>query len=137
MSVSELSIVSVALIITYVILVYNIKRYFKDHMILEIKSLSILFASFMIAYALRTVYQLFLGYYKNLDAFSDPYLRWWLQNYLWIIWDIVSIVSILVLHHINFKDKKMTIIDPPSRNNSTFLDVNSALGKSRNMSQSN
>ena len=56
MSVSELACVSLGLMIAYSFLVYNIKTYFKEHMILEIKSLSILFASFMIAYLLRTAY---------------------------------------------------------------------------------
>ena len=56
LSTIELSFVSTGLIISYSFLVYNIKKYFKDHMILEVKSLSILFGSFMIAYTLRTFY---------------------------------------------------------------------------------
>ena len=46
------------------------------------------------------------------------------MNYLWIVWDIVSILSILILHHINFKEKHGEIVDPPSHSNSTYIDVN-------------
>ena len=105
MSVTELSIVTVGLVIAYSFLIYNIRKYFKDYMILEIKSLSFLFASFMMAYCLRTFYQLGLGHYKDLQIFNNAYERWWLMNYLWIIWDIVSIISILILHHLNFRPK--------------------------------
>ena len=132
MSTIELACVSLGLIISYCFLIYKIKKYFRDHMILEVKSLSILFASFMLAYTLRTFYQMWLGQYKNLAFLSNPYVRWWIMNYLWIIWDIVSIISILILHHVNFREKKYEdIVDPPSRNNSTFMDVNSETQKGK------
>jgi hypothetical protein len=52
------------------------------------------------------------------------------MNYLWIVWDLVSIVSILILHYINFKKKDpKVVVDPPSRSNSTFIDVNTHRGK--------
>ena len=137
MSVSELALVSIGLIIAYGFLVYNIKKYFKDNMILEIKSLTILFASFMIAYFLRTIYQCFLGKYKNVTNLDSPLVRTWIENMLWIIWDLVSIVSILILHYLNFKNKAINIIAPPSRNNSTYFEMNTDNDRSRKHSASN
>ena len=69
MSTTELSFISIGLILAYAFLIYNIKKYFKEHMILEVKSLTILFASFMLAYLCRTFYQMYIGKYKYLDIF--------------------------------------------------------------------
>ena len=56
MSVTELTLVSAGLILAYSILIHNIRTYFADHMILEMRSLTALFASFMVAYCLRCIY---------------------------------------------------------------------------------
>ena len=71
MSVSELAFVTAGLIAAYTFLIYNIKTHFKDRVILEVKSLTFLFASFMMAYCLRIFYQIGLGRYKDLKIFSD------------------------------------------------------------------
>ena len=60
-----LSIVSGGLLTAYAILVYNIRKYFKGQMVLEMCRLTILFAVFCICYGLRTFYQYELGNFRE------------------------------------------------------------------------
>ena len=51
-----LSVVTTGLIGAYIILVYHIRKYFKDQMVLEMSRLTVLFAIFCVCYGLRTFY---------------------------------------------------------------------------------
>lgn len=53
--------VSLGLITTYAVLIYNMCKYFREQMRTEIKRLTILFASFIMAYVLRIIFQIGLG----------------------------------------------------------------------------
>ena len=97
-----LSILSVGLAIAFTILMYNIKNYYKEKMHKEMMWLSILFAVFLVSYGARTIYQYFLGSFK--DAVPDMITRWHFVNTLPLVFDILSIGAILVMHHLNFRN---------------------------------
>ena len=102
-----LSIVSAGLIAAYAVLVYHIRKYFKGQMVLEMTRLTILFAVFCVSYGLRTVYQYYLGNWRN--VVNSQLIRWHLVNTLPLVWDILSIGSILIMHHLTFNaDKKVS-----------------------------
>ena len=96
-----LSILSVGLAIAFTILVYNIKTYYREKMHREMMWLSILFAVFLVSYGARTIYQYFLGSFR--DYVPDMITRWHFVNTLPLIFDILSIGAILVMHHLNFR----------------------------------
>ena len=97
-----LSILSVGLAIAFTILMYNIKNYYREKMHKEMMWLSILFAVFLVSYGLRTIYQYFLGSFK--DIVPDMITRWHFVNTLPLIFDILSIGAILIMHHLNFRN---------------------------------
>ena len=98
-----LSIVSVGLILAYSVLFYNMRTYFKEQMGQERFRLSILFATFVSAYTLRLVYQIFLGEKIYTQLIEEMVVRWQIINALPLVWDITSILSILILHHMSFR----------------------------------
>ena len=67
------------------------------------KRLTILFATFIFAYVLRFFYQLALGQQIYSHVIKHMTTRWILANLAPIIWDILSIVSILILHLVSFR----------------------------------
>ena len=95
--------VSAGLITAYVVLVYNMSKYFKEQMKNEICKLTVLFATFVMAYFLRLFYQIGLGHTFYKEIISDMVCRWWFINILPLIWDITSILSILILHWMSFR----------------------------------
>ena len=104
MSSTLLAIVSIGLIVSYIVLVHSICKYFKNQMQHEMKRLTILFATFVVAYILRFFYQLGLGSKFYAHTVHNMTTRWYLANAAPIIWDIVSIVSILMLHYVSFRE---------------------------------
>ena len=65
--------------------------------------LRFLYAIFFICYGLRTIYQYFYGSYH--EVVTSQIIRYHFLNTLPLIWDILSIVSILVMHHYTYSEK--------------------------------
>lgn len=65
-----LALLSIGLIGTYSILIHHMVAYFKEQMRGEMRRLTVLFATFVVAYSLRFVYQLGLG--NNIYATIVP-----------------------------------------------------------------
>ena len=65
------SLVTVGLFVCYVVLIYNIRRYYKGKLVKEMCRLRILYAIFFLCYGLRTVYQFGLGKWRQVPLFSD------------------------------------------------------------------
>ena len=109
MAVALLSICSLGLTVSYLVLIISLCKHFKKQMKQEIMRLTLLFASFVIAYQLRFIYQLGLGsdYYKNLVV--SMVTRWHIILILPLFWDITSILAILVLHFKSFRRKNQKI----------------------------
>ena len=104
MAASLLFTCSVGLITAYIVLIYNMGKYFKEQMRNEMRRLTVLFASFVLAYFLRSLYQvgLMFNFYKEL--INSLVKRWFIIDVLPLIWDLASIVSILILHYTSFSD---------------------------------
>ena len=99
-----LTILSLALLSAYFYLIYNIRKYYKGRMVLEMCRLRTLFAVFCICYGLRAVYTYGEGKYRNF--IKNIVLRWHFINTMSVIWDILPILSILVMHHFTYKAKQ-------------------------------
>ena len=91
----------VGLTISYVVLIYKVRKYYFDSMKLEIRRLTILFASFNISYMLRYIY-LYTSYYHKF-AIDDKFTRSLMQRILPIVFDLSSIMAILILHFMSFR----------------------------------
>ena len=102
-STSLLLIVSVGLIFVYIVLIYNMRRYFRQEMKQEMRRLTVLFATFVFAYLLRSFYQIGLISYSYAHWVTEMAIRWYILNALPLIWDVLSILSILVLHRMSFR----------------------------------
>ena len=93
-----LGIVSSGLIVSYVLLICAMCKYFREQMQQEIVRLTCLFATFVLAYFLRFIYEIGLMYGVYEQWFPDETVRWKLVLFLPLVWDVTSILSILVLH---------------------------------------
>lgn len=69
----------------------------------EMKRIKFLFATFVLAYILRSFYQIFLSLSLYRKLISSLVCRWYLIDMLPLIWEIPSILSILILHYISFQ----------------------------------
>ena len=69
----------------------------------EITRLTFLFATFVIAYVLRFFYQMGLSDKTYVRMIPSMYHRWLIVIFLPFIWDIISIISIFILHYKSFK----------------------------------
>ena len=100
-----LGIVSSGLIVSYVLLICAMCKYFREQMQKEIVRLTCLFATFVFSYFLRFIYEIGLmcGVYEH--WIPDEIVRWKLVLFLPLLWDLTSILSILVLHFQSFRDK--------------------------------
>ena len=97
------SIVTAGLAFCYYLLSRNINKHYKGYLEKQMCRLRFLYAIFFICYGLRTVYQYFYGsYYK---VVTSQIVRYYFLNSLPLIWDILSIVSILVMHHYTYSEK--------------------------------
>ena len=103
MASSLLAVVSTGLTVSYIILIFSLCTYFRESMKQEIVRLTFLFATFVFAYVLRFVYQIGLGDKTYVNLVPDMYHRWLILLFLPFIWDIISIVSIFVLHYKSFR----------------------------------
>ena len=79
------------LTISYIVLIYKVRKYYFDSMKLEIRRLTILFASFNISYMLRYIY-LYTSYYHKF-AIDDKFTRSLMQRILPIVFDLSSIMA--------------------------------------------
>ena len=61
-----ISVVTIGLTGCYIVLSYNIRKYYKGKLNSEMCRLRILYAIFFLTYGLRTVYQFGLGKWRNL-----------------------------------------------------------------------
>ena len=66
--------------------------------------LRVLFAVFCLCYGLRDLYSFGLGQYRSI--IKSILLRWHFNNCFPLIWDILPIVSVLIMHYLTFKIKK-------------------------------
>lgn len=103
MTTTLLVILTIGLIMAYTVLVYNIRKYYYQHMKTELRRLSILFAAFIISYFIRLIYEvlLFYGFYSSFVKRIYP--RGVLIILMPLVWDLTSILAILVLHFISFR----------------------------------
>ena len=100
-----LSTLAVGLLVSFTILVFNIRTYYKGKMSVEMRWLSILFAVFAVSYGLRTLYQYELGEDNFRIWVPSMVTRWHFVNTLPLIFDIFSIGAILIMHHLNFRPR--------------------------------
>ena len=71
-------------------------------MLAEVKRIKYLFATFALGYILRAIFQ--VGVVLSIYEKMIPHMitRWYIISTLPLIWEIPSILSILILHHISF-----------------------------------
>ena len=107
MALSLLMILSGFLTLSYIVLICNLCRYFKDQMAQEIKRLTLLFATFTLSYILRSLYMLGINQQTLFYAKIIPHMatRWAIILSLPLFWDLASILSILVLHFKSFRQQ--------------------------------
>ena len=109
---------------------------------IEKRRLTILFATFVVAYFLRFIYQLILGHRIYREWVQTLWVRWFIINILPLVWDITSILSILIMHYMSFREKPVIKIIPRaghfkeqsglpefSDTDPTLRDTNSTSGK--------
>ena len=102
-----LTTLSVGLLLAYFYLIYNIEKYHKDRLIIEMGRLRALFAVFCLCYGLRALYTFGLGTYRSI--IKSTLLRWHFNNCFPLIWDILPIVSVLIMHYLTFKPKRIDL----------------------------
>lgn len=105
---SLLAILSTGLTLSYVILIYNLFAYFRYQMRNEMYRLTLLFATFVLCYVLRMIFQIGLSTDYYITLIDHLVTRWALCIALPLLWDITSLVSILVLHFKSFSKKEDT-----------------------------
>ena len=100
-----LAILSTCLITSYVILIYNLCTYFRQQMGQEMVRLTILFATFTLSYIFRFIYHLGIVSQGHIYCTLIPSMitRWAIILILPTIWDLASILSIMVLHCKSFR----------------------------------
>lgn len=98
--------VSIGLTFSYFVLIYSLCTYFRQEMHEQIVRLSGLFATFVLAYILRFFYQLGRGTEIYIHMIPSLFARWTIILGLPLIWDISSIISILILHYKSFRPAK-------------------------------
>lgn len=103
MASSLLAVVSTGLIVSYIILIASLCTYFREQMRQEIVRLTALFATFIFAYVLRFLYQIGIGDQFYVEVVNQMFYRWIIIIFLPFIWDIISILSIYILHYKSFK----------------------------------
>ena len=116
-----LSILSAGLIVSFTFLVHSIRKYYKGQMVVEMRWLSILFAIFSICYGFRTIYQFLLGNFHN--YVPNMYVRWQGVALLPIVFDIIPICAILIMHHMNFRNKRTESRQHPYFGNRTESEI--------------
>ena len=79
---SLLALVSIGLITTYWVLVYSMRKYFREALKTERTRLSILFASFIVSYTFRLVFQTLFGWGIYEKWISSYYTRLLINNAL-------------------------------------------------------
>ena len=94
-----LVIVSNGLIVSFVVLICQMCSYFREQMRKEIRRLTLLFATFVLSYVLRFIYQLGVMFSEFAVLIPDCIIRWKIIMFLPFVWDIMSIISILILHY--------------------------------------
>ena len=97
-----LSIVIFGLILSYSVLIYKIKKYYYENMKVEYRRITILFASFNISYVLRLAYLILAT--KQIHFIHDHYHREIWRRFLPLLFDLSSILAILILHFISFRN---------------------------------
>ena len=97
-----LSIVIFGLILSYSVLIYKIKKYYYENMKVEYRRIPILFASFNISYVLRLTYLILAT--NGINAIDDHYTRVLWRRFLPLLFDLSSILAILILHFISFRN---------------------------------
>ena len=117
------SIVSFGLLVCYCFLSHNINKHYKGYLETQMCRLRFLYAIFFICYGLRTIYQYFYGSYYKMAIFSSQVVRYHFLNTLPLIWDILSIVSILVMHHYTYSEKHQNINASLLQEQKSFTEV--------------
>ena len=103
MAIVFLTILSISLTVAYATLMYNLRKYYRDSMQQETRRLTVLFATFCFAYWLRLIYSICSSQYAFANVLHNMATRWGIINVLPIVWDISSILSILILHSMSFR----------------------------------
>ena len=102
--VTLLSIVISGLFLSYAVLIYKIKKYYYENMKTEFRRISILFASFNISYVLRLANLVsYSGF--HIRIIKNHFTRETVTRFLPLIFDLSSILAILILHFISFRIK--------------------------------
>ena len=101
-----LASITTGLMVTYIFLVYNICKYYYQSMRTEIKRITILFACFNISYLFRLIYECLLGKDYYIQLIQRKVLRKSLVTWIPVVFDLTSILAILILHVISFKNTK-------------------------------
>ena len=96
-----LAILIAGLVYSYIVLIYNIRKYYYQSMKQETRRLTILFAAFNISYVFRLIYLSTRHYDKAL--LEDKFSKTFVSRAVPLIWDLSSIVVILLLHFISFR----------------------------------
>ena len=71
-------------------------------MLAEVKRIKFLFATFALGYILRAIFQVGVVLHIYKEMIPHMITRWYLISTLPLIWEIPSILSILILHYISF-----------------------------------
>ena len=106
-----LSIVIIGLIISYIVLIFYIRKYYYASMKRETWRLTLLFAALNISYVCRVIY-LSVRYY-NKALIQDKFYRTFVSRAAPLVWDLSSIVAILYLHFMSFREGNNRQIELP------------------------
>ena len=106
-----LAILSIGLVVSFVVLISQMRSYFREQMRKEITRLTFLFATFVFSYLLRLIYQIGLMCTLYAGWIPDEITRWQILMFLPIIWDVASIISILILHYQSFREHGKKVLD--------------------------
>ena len=100
-SASMLTVLSMFLIGSFLTLLYILNKMLSENLTSYRKTIVKLFVLFTISYVLRTPYTWFFGMYYHLVC--SQFTRDVTILFLNLIWDILPIMSILIMHHLNFR----------------------------------